>query len=193
MTVLGTITSLAVTDEVAAVGPFKLARVAIVGDPAYHADGSLGVAAALDAATGQQRTILGAWPCGSNGDSNMEYSPRGVKKACTVTPASDLFACAAHGFAAADPVQFYADAGATLPAGIVEGTQYYVIASGLAAGAFKVSAAYGGSTIDVTAAGYGTFTVRKSDLLLKRVMSTGVESAVADQSSLTYHMMVASY
>ncbi len=195
MTVLGSITSLTVLDEAASVGPVKVARVAIVGDAAYHADGSLGVAAALDAATGQQRTILGAVPCGVNGDNFLEYSPRGAKQACTCLASTDVFSAVAHGFSAADPVQFYPDDGSAggLPAGVVAGTQYYVIASGLTADAFKVSLAYGGSTIAVTADTAGTFKVRKSDKLLNRVMSTAVESSDAGQSDQTFNMLVWSY
>src|SRR6185503_5285151 len=68
---------------------------------------------------------------------------------------ADLITCPAHGYAADDRVVFEAIEGVSLPTGITEGTRYFVLASGLATDAFKVSTTSGGSALDVTAAGGG--------------------------------------
>jgi hypothetical protein len=72
----------------------------------------------------------------------------------TADAASNLLTSAAHGLEADEPVRFTSIT--TLPAGLVAGTTYYVIASGLTADAFKVSATVGGSEVDITDAGTGT-------------------------------------
>lgn len=72
----------------------------------------------------------------------------------TVVAGTDLFTSTAHGLVAGTPVVFTTTG--TLPAGVSLNTTYYVIASGLTANDFKVSATLGGSTIDVTDTGTGT-------------------------------------
>lgn len=67
--------------------------------------------------------------------------------AVTAAAVGDLFTRTAHGFQAGDAVRFTALTGG---AGITAGKTYYVIAAGLTANAFQVSATLGGSTIDVT-------------------------------------------
>lgn len=61
---------------------------------------------------------------------------------------TDLFTATGHGYAAGDAVVFSDLTGGT---GITAGTTYYVIAAGLTADDFKVSATRGGSTIAVSA------------------------------------------
>ena len=53
------------------------------------------------------------------------------------------------------PVIFFANGG-TLPAPLTEGPTYFVIASGLGANSFSVSATMGGSAINTTGSGSGT-------------------------------------
>lgn len=62
----------------------------------------------------------------------------------------------AHGLFANQPVVF-STTGA-LPTGLTAGTVYYVLANGLTANAFSVSATEGGTPIATTAAGTGTHT-----------------------------------
>lgn len=69
--------------------------------------------------------------------------------------AGDVIACPAHGFAANDRVVFEAVEGLALPTGIVQGTRYFVIATGLTADAFKISATLAGAAIDITGEGAG--------------------------------------
>jgi hypothetical protein len=74
-------------------------------------------------------------------------SPGAGNGAVTATAIDDLFTLTGHGFVVGQEVRFTAMTGG---AGIVAGTSYYVIASGLTANAFRVSATPGGSTINVT-------------------------------------------
>jgi hypothetical protein len=67
--------------------------------------------------------------------------------AVTGTAATDLFSRTGHGFVANDAVRF---TGLTGGAGITPGKTYYVIAAGLTANVFAVSATLGGATIDFT-------------------------------------------
>ena len=113
--------------------------------------------------------------------------------------ATDIFTSVAHGLVSGDAVRFesanHGDKNIptpALPGGIVAGTTYFVIATGLTADAFKVSATSGGAALDITTAPVGGFDVKKMDKLFVRVMSTGVESGVADQSGSTYNLLVIS-
>lgn len=69
-----------------------------------------------------------------------------------ITTATDTIAYTAHGLNAGDAV-VYNNGGGTSATGLTSGTTYYVIASGLTANAFKVSATDGGSTVDITGTG----------------------------------------
>lgn len=75
----------------------------------------------------------------------------------TMTIASPAVASwTAHGLSAGDPVKF-ATTGA-LPTGLTAGTTYYVIAAGLVANAFEVSATPGGAAINTSGSQSGTQT-----------------------------------
>jgi hypothetical protein len=63
-----------------------------------------------------------------------------------------LFQSPAHGFVATDLVVFWGD---NLPAGLTQGTRYFVIATGLTADAFAVSTTSGGASITLTGNGSG--------------------------------------
>lgn len=84
--------------------------------------------------------------------SSVTVSNAGISQptgggAVTAAAATDLFTRAAHGYDVGQAVRF---TGLTGGAGITPGKTYYVIASGLTANDFKVSATLGGATIDVT-------------------------------------------
>ena len=68
---------------------------------------------------------------------------------------NDLVTSPAHGLAVNDAVVFWQYEGIGLPAGITEGTVYFVIAAP-DADTFTVSATQGGVVLDITAAGQGT-------------------------------------
>jgi len=78
--------------------------------------------------------------------------PRRVIPTSGITTATDTIAYTAHGLVADEEVK-YNNGGGTSATGLTSGTTYYVIASGLTANAFKVSATSGGSTVDITGTG----------------------------------------
>jgi len=88
-----------------------------------------------------------------------------------INPSLDTFTTvSAHSLVASDQVTFSATDG-TLPTGVTAGTTYYVIASGLTATAFKVSATEGGPSIDVTGSATGTYQFVRQGQLTADVIS----------------------
>lgn len=79
--------------------------------------------------------------------------------AFTVVAATDLFTSVAHGLSASNIIQFSSTV--ALPTPLLPNTNYYVIASGLTADAFKVSTTLGGSTINITDTGTGIHSWRR--------------------------------
>jgi hypothetical protein len=69
---------------------------------------------------------------------------------------NDIFS-EAHGLVAGNSILFWAteQGNAGLPAGLSEDTEYFVIATGLTADAFRVSTTLGGSAVDLTDEGVG--------------------------------------
>ena len=92
----------------------------------------------------------------------------------TTTASTDLFALgSAHNFVAGDPVVF---SGTTYTgSGIVTGTTYYVLASGLTSTAFKVSATLSGTAIDITTNGSG------SSLVVRYVFTSAVVQKIVGE------------
>jgi microcystin-dependent protein len=77
----------------------------------------------------------------------------------TVTIASPaVITWTSHGRVAGDPVAF--ETTGALPTGLAVGTQYYVIAAGLTANTFEVSATVGGAAINTTGSQSGIQTCR---------------------------------
>lgn len=69
---------------------------------------------------------------------------------------NDIFS-EAHGLVAGNSIAFWAteEGNLGLPAGLAEDTEYFVIATGLTADAFRVSTTFGGSAVDLTDEGVG--------------------------------------
>lgn len=86
--------------------------------------------------------------------------PVDAAKTTTGVAATDLFTSTAHGYVAGDRVVFGGTG--TGGAGVVKGQEYYVIASGLTANDFKVSATAGGASIDMTSDFAGSWNSRKN-------------------------------
>lgn len=84
------------------------------------------------------------------------YGAARAEKTVTFNVTTDVFSCVAHGLVAGDQVVFSATQG-SLPTGLTGNTVYFVIASGLTADAFKVSASVGGSSIDMSGSATGTY------------------------------------
>jgi hypothetical protein len=75
----------------------------------------------------------------------------------TIAGTTPTFALPCHGFVANDKVVF--TGGTDVPCGLSLNTVYFVMSTGLTAGAFQVSATSGGATISVTGTATGIFYV----------------------------------
>jgi hypothetical protein len=84
------------------------------------------------------------------------YGATRLEKAVTIDTGADAFGCTAHGLSAGDQVTFKATQG-SLPTGLAANTVYYVLAAGLTADAFQVSATAGGSAVNMTGTATGTY------------------------------------
>lgn len=92
-----------------------------------------------------------------NTDLTVEVSCKIETATVTISNASPgVITHASHGMSANDPVVFTTSG--ALPTGLVSGTTYFVVASGLTSGAYSVSATPGGSAINTSSAGSGTHT-----------------------------------
>lgn len=69
-----------------------------------------------------------------------------------ITTATDTISYTGHGLSAGDAVKYF-HGGGTAATGLTNNTTYYVIASGLTANAFKVSATLGGAAVDISGTG----------------------------------------
>ena len=74
----------------------------------------------------------------------------------TTAVTANLIYSEAHGLVAGNSVLFWDDFNSGLPNGLVEDTEYFVIATGLTTDAFSVSTTLGGSAFDTTGIGVGT-------------------------------------
>lgn len=122
---------------------------------------SSGLPATFDVPAGATVRAIGVCSALTAG-SLIVWSPAGaasrisinVPDATAVT--ADTIYSEAHGLVAGNSVLFWDDFNSGLPAGLSEDTEYFVIASGLTADAFKVSATLGGAAVDITDEGVGT-------------------------------------
>jgi hypothetical protein len=204
MTTLGTVGAVTVLDDVASVGPVKHTRLKVVGDANYitAAGGSLGLADAINKAVGENRTYVAINPTGPNADRRPDYTPKGKELACSVTPATPLFSTGSipHGLASGTPVKFLTDDVGNdnnpqpkLPTGLVAGTVYYVIATGLTTTAFEVSATIGGSSIAALTDAGGQFEVQAQDQLEIWDVDGNAEFGSGDDSGNTYTLYAVGY
>lgn len=106
---------------------------------------SLSSASNITVPAGQTVRWLGLWGAGVF----KGYAPNaGVPKEFIATPSTDVVMCQAHGYVDTNKIVFYGD---TTPAGLTEGTVYYV--RDATTDTFKVAASAGGAAIDLTSAG----------------------------------------
>jgi len=123
-------------------------------------------------------------------------APRLVESA---SPAADTLSLRAHGFATDDPVTLAVQSssilGATaaaLPAPLLEGTVYYVRASG--SDVLQLAAAPGGAAINLTSAGAGIFGILRdhgTDLDAAIVQATAIinEKLIAHSGTVTAEVL----
>jgi hypothetical protein len=113
--------------------------------------------------------------------SGTKISQVGV--AFTVNLASPAdFTLNGHGFVVGDKLRF-ATTGA-LPTGLATGTDYYVIAAGLTANAFRVSLTEGGAAVNTSVSQSGTHTIASIEALLLDVAVAGTFTMHVDKSVL---------
>jgi len=113
------------------------------------------LAAVTNFTVGAGHTVrwVGLWSAGTF----KGYSPNGGSpKEFQADATSDVVSVPGHGYIANDPIVFY---GGTVPAGLTEGTIYYV--RDVTTNTFKVSATAGGAAIDLTGSGGSDCVVSK--------------------------------
>ena len=98
-------------------------------------------------------THVGLWDAASSGNFYAGAPAGNVLMYAAAQASTDQFTSYTHGLAAGDKVVVANDGGAGLPGGVVAGTIYYVISSGLTTDIFKISATSGGSAFDITTDG----------------------------------------
>jgi len=91
--------------------------------------------------------------------SNLSEVTNGTVTMTIATPA--VFTFVAHGFVAGQAVKFTTTG--ALPTGLVSGTTYYVISTGLVADAFQVSSTLGGPAVNTSGSQSGTHTLYSFD------------------------------
>lgn len=98
------------------------------------------------------------------------YGATRIEKNVIIDVSTAVFTAASHGLSVDDQVTFKATDGA-LPTGIVTGTTYYIISSGLTTDEFKVSATNGGASITLSGSADGTYNVIRQGELSVDVIS----------------------
>ena len=138
------------------------ARKAVTGAAASGRSKVFTPASAFDVPAGSTVAWVGRWNALTVGTFwGMAPAGGSAKRQFNVSDAADVTAntidSPAHGLAAGNQVVFWAAEGAALPTGLTEGVIYFVIAAGLTTDVFEVSTTSGGSAVDITANGDGTF------------------------------------
>lgn len=105
------------------------------------------------ASYGAPVVAVGVFDASSGGNLLYWSNVAAATKSCTGAASTNLVTATAHGWSATQQVRFTERLGVVLPAGLSLNTTYYIIASGLTANDFKVSATEGGSEVDITADG----------------------------------------
>lgn len=121
------------------------ARVAATFGASASGTRSLSAGVSLTIPIGATVRWLGLW----NGATFLGYAPNaGVPKEFFASIATDVVTCPGHGYVDTNKIVFYGD---TTPAGLTEGTVYFV--RDATADTFKVAATAGGAAIDLTGTG----------------------------------------
>ncbi len=129
----------------------------------------------------------------AGGSSKALYVEPTTVGVFTVTIASPgVFSLTGHGFSAGDGVAFTTTG--ALPTGIVANTNYFVIAGGLTADAFEVSATSGGAAINTTGSQSGVHTAYRGYFAGAKALTGGTSGATATAgaveapSAVRYHV-----
>lgn len=102
---------------------------------------------------------------------NIAWTP--ATKNATIANATDIWTSTAHGLTVGQKVRL-TNSGGALPAGFLPHTDYFVIATNLAANTFMLSATLGGASVNATGDGTGTHTVNPvPDYIVEETDGTG--------------------
>ena len=135
------------------------ARVAVTFGAAASGVKSNSGALTLDVPAGTYGFIgLFNTSSGNAAGNYMGYAPingsvKGFAEVDATGVTNDTIASSGHGLTTDDRVQLFNVFAESIPAGITEGTLYYVLASGLTADVFKVSTTSGGAALNITGQG----------------------------------------
>ena len=117
--------------------------------------------------------------------ANTTYFVRTVPSAVTISNASPAVVTQTQTYAAGQLVTF--NSTGTLPTGLTAGTVYCVLAAGLSGSGYEVSATCGGSAINTSSAGSGTFTVQAgNDLTGNGSAQTATQAFMTLQGAANY-------
>lgn len=106
----------------------------------------------FDVAAGQLIKWMAAWTASTSGSCRATAPVGSTKKgAATLQSSDDIFRSDAHGLVDDERVVFYPMHGESLPTGITEGTDYFVINA--TTDTFQISATQGGSAVNLTGDG----------------------------------------
>jgi len=135
------------------------ARKAITWNAAATGSKDITAAVTFDVPTGTTVRAVQLWSLSTAGTSRA-WIPAGstARRAFSVIAgdlAGNTIQSPGHGLSAGQSVVFWPTIGAALPTGLVEDTEYFVIATGLTTDVFEVSATLGGAAVDITAIGDG--------------------------------------
>ena len=153
----GTATTLTGTEATG--GSPAYARVAVAWSaPAAGADANSG-ALTIDVPAGSYSDLLLFNAGSGNSVGNyLGYAPingsvKGFANVDTTDVTNDTISSAAHGLTTDDRVRLYNVFAESLPGTLVEGTLYFVLASGLTTDVFKVATTSGGTAINISSVG----------------------------------------
>ncbi len=122
---------------------------------------ALSVPSCSGSGSGLTWTSSSGFGCGTNLPAltaGLTLYVRTVPVTCTISNGSPAIATKiSHGLSIGDPVIFNISSGGSLPAGITAGTVYYVITAGYGANSFEFSTVPGGTAVNTSSAGSGTF------------------------------------
>ncbi len=120
-------------------------RERLVANRIYYVRADLGAATVTIATPG-------VWTLNAHGLSNDDPVVVSIKPdttAATISAANPAVVTMTNTFAAGQPIKFFSTG--YLPAGVIAGTVYYVLASGLSGASFQFSTAPGGAAVNTTA------------------------------------------
>jgi hypothetical protein len=103
-----------------------------------------------------------------------------------VNPTSDRITITSHGFVDGDKLIFTADALATLPSGIAASTIYQVASA--TTNDFQLQPNGGGSTVNITDTGSGTFRARSANGIIVAYATESSPITLADGQSYSYQI-----